>query len=175
MKNSYSLNFKEALEIVTSIMVVVGVLLFGFVVYRQLIHPTGAVQAAEPAEGTVLPALPGYNWAQHRETLVLAIRTGCHFCEDSMPFYRELLKAEKDGESKAYLVSLLPDAETAATHMLQDAQLDVPVVASVPLEQFHISATPTVILVDRNGRVEKTWVGEQQPTGQKAILDAIRN
>lgn len=70
---------------------------------------------------------------------------------------------------------MLPDGETAATQMLQDAQLDVPMVASFPLQQFHISATPTVILVDRNGKVEKTWVGEQQAAGQKAILDAIRN
>ncbi|MGA3189127.1 MAG: hypothetical protein ABSF22_18635 [Bryobacteraceae bacterium] len=89
-ENAGGRGFKETLETMTSIMVIAGVLLFGFVVYRSFIHPTEAVQAAEPAVGTILPALPGYNWDQHSETLVLAMRTGCHFCEDSLPFYRDL-------------------------------------------------------------------------------------
>jgi hypothetical protein len=165
---------KETLEIVTSVMVILGVLLFGFVVSRSL-SSKETVQQEEPAVGTLLPALPGYNWGDHSKTLVLGLRKGCSFCEDSLPFYRELFEAEKSGESKAHLVSVLPDGEAAATHMLQDAQVDVQVFASFPLQQFHISSTPTVILADRNGRVEKTWVGEQQAAGQKAILDAIRN
>jgi hypothetical protein len=102
--------FKEALEVVTSIMVIAGIILFGFVSYRILSHhPAESAQVAPegPAVGTVLPALPGYNWQQHSETLLLAIRKGCHFCEDSMPFYRKLLQAERNGDSKAFLVSVL--------------------------------------------------------------------
>jgi thioredoxin-related protein len=176
MKESTSRrSIKEILEVVTSVMVVVGVFLFGFVVYRSLSHPKQAVQVTEPAVGTVLSALPGYSWGQHRKSLVLVVRKGCHYCEDSMPFYRELAKAQKEGESNADLVSVLPDGGTDAAHLLQDAQLDVPIIASFPLQQIHISATPTVILVDRNGKVEKTWVGEQPVDGQKAILSAIRN
>ena len=167
--------FKETLEVVTSITVIAGVLLLsGFVVYRSLNHPAESAQVP-PAVGAALPALPGYNWGQHSKTLLLVIRKGCHFCEDSLPFYRELLQAERNGDSKVFLISVLPDGEIDATHMLQDAQLDVPVVASFPLQQLHISATPTVVLVDRNGRVEHAWVGEQQAAGRKAILAAIRN
>jgi len=118
-ENVSARRFKETLELVTSIIVIAAVLLFGFVVYRSSIHPAEAVQAAEPEVGTVLPALPGYSWGQHGKTLVLAMRTGCHLCEDSLPFYREIFTSEKVGKSKAYLVSVLPDAETAATNMLQ--------------------------------------------------------
>lgn len=165
--------FKEKLEIVTNIMVVAGVLLFGFVLYRSLTnHGNSAPEA--PAVGTVLPALPGYGWDGHSQVLLLALRKGCHFCEDSMPFYRELLKAEKSGGSKAHLVSVLPDAEMDATRVLHDAKLDVPMVASFQLQQLHVSGTPTLILVDGSGTVEKVWVGEQDAAGQQAIRDAIR-
>jgi hypothetical protein len=155
-------------------MVIAGVLLLGLVVYQSR-NPKVAALQEEPVVGTVLPALPGYNWSQHSETVVLVIRKGCPYCENSLPFYRELLNAEKIGKTRANLISVLPDDKTTATQMLHDAQLDVPVAAPFPLQQLHVSATPTVILVDRNGRVQKTWVGEQQADGKKAILDAMRN
>jgi hypothetical protein len=144
------------------------------VLYRSVTYKAKSAPEA-PAVGTFLPALPGYSWDGHRQVLLLALRKGCHFCEDSMPFYRELLKAEKSGGSKAHLVSVLPDGEVDATRLLQDAQLDMPVVAPFQLQRLHISGTPTVVLVDGNGRVENVWVGEQDAAGQQAILDAIRN
>jgi len=165
--------FKEKLEVVTNIMVIAGVLLFGFVLYRSYTNQAKLVQES-PAVGTVLPALPGYSWDGHSQILLLALRKGCHFCEDSMPFYRELLKAEKNGGSKAHLVSVLPDEEIDATRLLHDAQLDVPMVAPFQLQRLHVSGTPTLILVNGNGTVEKVWVGEQDAAGQQAILDAIR-
>jgi len=165
--------FKEKLEVVTNIMVIAGVLLFGFVLYRSYTNQAKLVPEA-PAVGTVLPALPGYSWDGHSQILLLALRKGCHFCEDSMPFYRELLKADKSGRSKAHLVSVLPDGEMDATRLLHDAQLDVPMVAPFQLHRLHVSGTPTLILVDGNGMVEKVWVGEQDAAGQQAIFEAIR-
>ncbi len=34
----------------------------------------------------------GVDWGKAPHTLVLALQTGCHFCADSAPFYRALLK-----------------------------------------------------------------------------------
>jgi hypothetical protein len=168
--------FKEKLEMVTNIMVIASVLVSGFLLYRSYTNTntSRATRLPEPAAGTVLPALPGYRWDGHSHILLLALRKGCRFCEESMPFYRELLKAEKSGGSKAHLVSVLPDPEMDATRLLHDAQLDLPIVTSFQLQRLHVSATPTLILVDGNGTVEKTWVGKQDAAGQQAILDAIR-
>lgn len=168
-----SRGFKEKLEVMTNIMVIAGVLLFGLVLYRSFTdHAKLAPEA--PAVGTVLPALPGYRWGGHSQILLLALRKGCHFCEASMPFYRELLKAEKRGAPAAHLVSVLPDGEPDAARLLRDSQLDVPMVASFQLQRLHVSGTPTLILVEGSGRVEKVWVGEQDAAGQRAIFDAIR-
>ncbi len=164
---------KEKLELATNIMVIASVIVFGYIVWHSF---TSRAKSApeQPSVGTVLPALPGYSWGDHSQTLLLALRTGCHFCEDSMPFYRQLLNVEKRGKSNAHLVSVLPDGEMDATHLMRDAQLDVPMVAFFPLGRLHVSGTPTLILVDGKGSVEKAWVGEQDATGQKAVFDAIR-
>lgn len=164
---------KEKLEVVTNIMVIAGVLVFGGVLYWLYTNHAKSLPEA-PAVGTVLPALPGYSWDGHSQSLLLALRKGCHFCEDSMPFYRELLKTEKSGGSKARLVAVLPDSETDATRVVRDAQLDVPMVAPFQLQEIRVTGTPTVILVDGKGTVEKVWVGEQDAAGQQAIRDAIR-
>lgn len=173
MKTSISRDgFKEKLEVVTNIMVIAGALVLGFVLYRSYTNHTSSVPE-KPTVGTVLPALPGYSWDGRSQSLLLALRKGCHFCEDSLPFYRELLRAEKSGESKARLVAVLPDPEMDATRFVHDAQLDVPMIAPFQLQRLHVSGTPTLILVDGNGTVEKVWVGEQDAAGQQEIRDAI--
>jgi hypothetical protein len=164
---------KEKLEVATNIVVIVGILVFGFVLYRSYTNYSKVAPQA-PAVGTVLPALPAYSWDGHSQVLLLALRKGCHFCEDSMPFYRDLLKTEKSGGFKARLVAVLPDGEMDATRVLHDGQLDVPMVASFPLQGIQVSGTPTLILTDGNGRVEKAWVGEQDGAGEQAIRDALR-
>jgi len=164
---------KEKLELVTNIIVIVGVLALGGGFFWLYTNQAKSVPEA-PAVGTVLPALPGYNWDGHTQSLLLALRKGCHFCEDSMPFYRELLKAEKSGGSKAHVVAVLPDTVIDATRVVQDAQLDVPMVAPFQLQRLHVSGTPTVILVDGKGMVEKVWVGEQDAAGQQGIRTAIQ-
>lgn len=96
MKESTSRRrFTEALEMVTSVMVIAGVLLFGFVVYRSFIHPAEAVQTPEPVAGTVLPALPGYNWREHSETLVLAMRQGMSFLRGQHTVLSRALQSRK--------------------------------------------------------------------------------
>jgi hypothetical protein len=65
-----SRGFKEKLEMTTNIMVIAGVLLFSFVVYRSLTNHAKFASDA-PAVKTVLPALPGYSWDGHSQILLL--------------------------------------------------------------------------------------------------------
>jgi hypothetical protein len=168
-----SRRFRERLEVATNMVVITSGLLFGLVLYRSLVGEAKSSTEA-PAVGTVLPALPGHEWDGHGRVLLLALRKGCYICEASMPFYREILRAEQTGPSTVRLLGVLPDEESEAARLLRDAQLDIPMVASFPLEQLRVSRTPALILAGGNGRVEKVWLGEQDVAGQKEILQAIR-
>src|SRR5216684_4847072 len=59
-----------------------------------------------------LPGLHAYNWKAHERTLVLALRSGCHFCEASMPFYRRLAQLEESKQIGVHLIAAFPDDAT---------------------------------------------------------------
>jgi hypothetical protein len=69
-------------------------------------------------EGHTLPPLPGYRWGDHQKTLVLAIRKGCHFCEDSLPFYKRLSDLEKSNTLHAHVLAVMPDARESGAEAL---------------------------------------------------------
>ena len=50
--------------------------------------------------GKQLPLVAKYEWHSHKKTLLLALRNGCHYCEDSAPFYRTLAGLESSGAIK---------------------------------------------------------------------------
>ena len=47
------------------------------------------------AAGDRLARLQGLDWSQHRRTLLLVLNTGCHFCQDGVPFYQKLIQARR--------------------------------------------------------------------------------
>src|SRR5258708_4197067 len=49
--------------------------------------------------------LPGVDWYANGRTLVLALKSGCRFCTDSGPFYRELV-ARQSEQSAVHLIAV---------------------------------------------------------------------
>src|SRR5579864_8090262 len=58
-----------------------------------------------PRNGTAL-ALSGIDWRANRTTLVMALQVGCHWCEASAGFYRDLLASNTEG--KFHPIAVLP-------------------------------------------------------------------
>jgi thiol-disulfide isomerase/thioredoxin len=67
------------------------------------------LQANEVKAGDRLTPLKGWNWSAHDRTLVLALRKGCHFCEDSAPFYQRLVGKQADHGTNVAIVAIFPD------------------------------------------------------------------
>src|SRR5260370_25183232 len=111
--------------------------------------------ANEVKVGDQLPGLPVYNWKAHDRTLVLALRNGCHFCEASMPFYRRLAKLEQSNQIGVHLIAVFPDDPAVVRQVVETQQLTIEVVAGFELGQVKVQATPTLMLVDEQGRVSK--------------------
>ena len=91
----------KKLELAVNIGVIVlgaAVLFFLVKTYRASRDASQALQ--EPRVGDQLPVIPGVDWKVNDRTLVLALRKGCHYCEDSMPFYRKLAQLANKKLSK---------------------------------------------------------------------------
>jgi hypothetical protein len=128
-----------------------------------------------PSKGEQLPKLGTYLWNSSPHTLVFAVRKGCHFCEESMPFYRRLAELKKQDRAKVNLIAVLPDSWEDAQETLRSQHVDIPLTSGVNLVDLKVGGTPTLILAENNGKVEKYWVGKQGLSGEESILEAIEH
>ena len=161
---------KGKIETAGNIIVIALAVVVGTVFLRDRFTPSPAEPVAVKA-GDKLPKLDGWNWGDHDQTLVMGLRKGCHFCEDSAPFYQRLT-AQQQGGSNSTIVAVFPDAAEAVKEVVQSEGLRVHALAGVPLERLKISGTPTLLLVDRSGTVMNAWTGMLSPRQELEVMRA---
>lgn len=131
-------------------------------------HRSGDV---DPVGQTLAP-LPGYSWSSNPKTLVIAIRRGCPYCDASMPFYRRLGEQENSSVLHAHVLVVMPNDEATGSRVLSKGGLEVQAIFGQKLEALNVSGTPTVLLLNSNGRIEHTWVGQLPPQLEKEVINA---
>jgi len=158
-------------EAIANVAVILVALAVGYVVLARYAAANRAPMSVEA--GDRLDKVPGLDWKQHERTLVLALNTGCHFCEESGPFYQKLAVAQEQGGIDLGVVAVFPnDAEMVRQFMTKD-NLHIRSVAATPLENLRVSATPTLILVDKDGRVERSWIGLLSPPEELELFKSL--
>lgn len=156
------------LDKVANIAVVIGVVVFLVLAARgDFSHRT--VKAPNPSTAVIgkTISLPGVQWAQSEESLVLGISASCHFCKDSLPFYKQLAS---QAQGKVNVIAVLPQEQKEADAFLQGAGIANVQVVSQNLGKIGVYATPTLLLVDSSGKVKDSWVGELDAARQKKLL-----
>lgn len=161
----------KILEKVANIAIILAVAVFLTLVIRGefLRRPASAPHPSGTLVGQMF-TLPGVHFANQREILVLAISASCHFCSDSLPFYRQLATQVP---GRLDVVAVLPQSQAEAETWVNGAGLSGVQVVSAPLGSIGVYATPTLLMVDRNGRIKSEWVGRQDEAGERKILAAV--
>ncbi|HKC66135.1 MAG TPA: hypothetical protein VKB86_20995, partial [Pyrinomonadaceae bacterium] len=131
---------------------------------------------AAPAESIGIgdsAQISGINWAKNKQTLLLVLRDGCHFCSDSAEFYQRLTRAQGAG-TNTKLVAVLPDSIDDSHAYL--ASLGVPIrdVKQENLSALRVRGTPTLLMVDEKGVVTNSWVGRLPANKEMEIIEAVR-
>jgi hypothetical protein len=116
--------------------------------------------------------LPGADWQSAPMSVVLQISSTCHFCNESMPFYRQMMAARQSAAAKVPVIVASADAVAVMQKHLADQQVSVDKVLHSRLEGFG-SITPTVYIVDSKGLVKRVFVGELDSSGQKELLSIV--
>ena len=126
--------------------------------------------------GELLPPVAKYDWHSHRQTLLLALRDGCHYCERSAPFYRRLAALESSGVFRnVHILAVFPDGAGIVSKVLESEQLRVESVSSVDFHVLGVSGTPTAVLVDQAGKVLDVWRGELDASREQTPIDRLRS
>ncbi len=107
--------------------------------------------------------------------LVVAVSPGCHFCNESMPFYKQLLDQRNQKSSPVKFIAAVPAAEAKAEEAQKFAGAGAQPDGLVQLDfaAAKVPGTPTLMLVDNNGKVLGVWVGKLDEDRQKEVLAVL--
>jgi hypothetical protein len=161
----------KRLDLIANIAVIVtSIALLGFLgnQWWESHHASQSPQAGALIGTTV--HLPGVDFPQHGKTLLIAVSSNCHFCQESQPFYRQLAKT---ASLKTHLVIVLPMPQSEAESYVHSSIAPSLQVVSAPLDTMGVRGTPTLLLVDSHGKVEKAWVGKLDDAGQKQVQSQL--
>ena len=163
---------KAKIEVVANVVVILLAVVIGSVYLRDRFSAHGP-EPNEVKAGNKLPRLEGWDWGDHDRSLVLVLKKGCHFCEDSAPFYQRLAAQQQGDRSNTAIVAVFPDAADAVNEVVQAEGLAVHALAGVPLDTLKVSGTPSLLLVDRNGTVLNAWIGMLSPKQELEVMGAM--
>jgi hypothetical protein len=155
-------------------MTVVVSLLLSVVLVKQFLLPPRGRRAAGPQAvvGTNLKgSLPGVDWGKSGRTLILAISTQCHFCTDSVPFFK---RVEKERPRDVRLLAVLPQPVEESRKYLDAAGVRVDEVRQASPQSIGVPGTPTLLLVDARGKVSDVWRGKLQPNDEEKVIATLR-
>ena len=124
---------KTKIEAVANVIVILVAVVVGSVFLKDRLS-TPAPESNAIKAGDKLANLDGWDWGAHDQTLVLGLRKGCHFCEDSTPFYQRLIAQQQERTSNTTIVAVFPDTADTVKEVVQSEGLGVHALAGVPLE-----------------------------------------
>jgi thioredoxin-related protein len=136
-------------------------------------RPPGAPPQVEKGEtfAALKQAVPtGANRA-----LVVAVSPTCHFCNDSLPFYKHLVDERNQKGSAVKFVAAVPteDAKAPESEKFTNAGVQPDNVVHIDFRTIKVPGTPTLLLVDNNGKVLNVWVGKLDEGGEKDVLKVL--
>jgi thioredoxin-related protein len=160
------------LDRTASIAVIVAVVVFLVVVARNEFfapRPQPQPNPEKDLAGKTI-SLPGVAYTYGQDSLVLVVSTKCHFCQDSLAFYKQLTEKL---HGKLDIIAVLPEPETEAKKFLADAGVQTEHVVKAVPNSLGVRGTPTVLLVDDKGKIKNVWVGHLDEAGQKQLLSTV--
>lgn len=116
--------------------------------------------------------LPGADWQAAPLSVLLQLSSTCHFCNESMPFYRQLMAARQAVGVKVPIIVASADAVGVMRKHLEDEQVTVDKVLHSRLSAF-ITGTPTVYIVDSKGMVKRVFIGKLDSSGERQLLSIV--
>jgi hypothetical protein len=127
------------------------------------------VQSGLPATQIGWLSRTGYQQADR--TVALVLRKGCHFCEASMPFYRHLNEARQHKPFR--LVVVTADPIDTFRQYLQEQSISVDSIVNVAPNGLQVRGTPTLLMLDRAGRIRQFRTGQLPDQEQAKVLQEL--
>lgn len=142
----------------------------------------GTRRATIPVGPSLLPgktiSLPGVSWGQAKKTLVVAMQTQCHFCEESMPLYQKLSEAARKrapgrADASFSLVFTSPERKEVVDKYLASYGVLPSVVLQADIARMGVLGTPTLLVVDSKGSVQEVFRGRLSESNERRLVTLL--
>lgn len=163
---------KSGLDVAASVATLAVCVLIGVIGVKKFLLNDTRAPADVLRTGTRI-VLPGVVWSHADRTLMLALSTQCHFCDESSEFYRRL--EPEAVAARVPIVAVFPQPVDVARAHWTGESLPVSGIEFVqaPAGKLPISGTPTVALLDSKGIVLRAWTGKQPASGEAEIIHEV--
>jgi thioredoxin-related protein len=176
---------KSTLDTVANIAIILVCAIAAVVLVRTHFFPKAQQQPGMPPQvekGEQYDQLKAVVPAGSNRALVVAVQPGCHFCNDSIPFYKNLIDQRNQKNSGVKFIAAVPtnDKPEEAQKLVSEesqkftsggAQPDGMV--NIDFASIKVPGTPTLLLVDNTGKVLNVWVGKLDPSAEKEVLKTL--
>lgn len=115
--------------------------------------------------------ISGVEWSDSQRTIVLALSTHCRFCTASEDFYKRLQEVAR--ARGVPIVAVLPQPTEEAQSYLENLGVRIAAVKQAPLDSLSVSATPTLMMVNSEGVVTDSWIGQLSPKIEKEVISKL--
>jgi hypothetical protein len=168
--------FKGYLETATSVavilvaIVILATFLRNYFGYGPQLTAQGGLE-----RGQLLTNLaPVLNHGTGNQTILLvAMSTNCHFCEDSIPFYNSLGESLQKIPGSPAVVAVFPDTPEHVAAYAKAKNLKVPYIPAIDFKSLSVSLTPTMIWLDKSGKILDFWVGKLSSDNEKEVIKTL--
>ncbi|MCM3871403.1 MAG: redoxin family protein [Pyrinomonadaceae bacterium] len=166
-------NLHQKVQFLANIaIIVVAFSLGGVLVSRYalpIFHQTKNVEDPRIEPGMKL-SLSGVDWNKSDKTLLMVLSTNCRYCTESAPFYQRVAR-QKVGHNNVKLIAVLPQSSGEAQQYLSTHGITVDETRQSVPRAVYARATPTLIVVDKNGSVIESWVGKLPPEKEAEVIN----
>ena len=108
-------------------------------------------------------------------TLVLALSTNCHFCQESVPFYQKLAVFKNSSPARALqLATVMSEPKEEIEAYLKKHGIAADAVFSMPVSQIGVKGTPTLLLLDGQNKLIESWVGKLNSQEESEVVAHLK-
>jgi len=165
---------QKKIELAANIAIILVAVILGYVLIRQFVFPTPPAppsQVKQPEAGSKI-SLPDTDFSTNDKTLILAIRKGCHFCSESASFYQRL--AQIAPEKGVRLIAAFPHSVEEGEGYLKELNVPIAEMKQADFASLSVGGTPTIILADKNGQIQKAWVGKLPADKETEVINSLQ-
>jgi hypothetical protein len=164
-------HFARKLNIVTNMATLCVAILVGAIAIKQYVLPSATNLPSQIKTGQSV-SFADVDWSKKPKHLILALSTSCHFCSESVPFYKRLVRQSAQHKDLD-VMAIFPQSTEEGAAYLKRANVPISDTRQVAFSSIPISGTPTILLVDSKGKVEKRWFGKLLPQGESEVMEAV--